>query len=153
MPSSKGTSPPRRAGHSAMAMGCQLIFFGGANGSVYLSDFYVLHTPTVTWSTVKLSIPTSLSSSSSSGGAGAGAGGSGGVGWSKIISKRLRPTLLPVTTNQFIIYGGGKVCDLALPSYGDIPSDSYLITLTPLTPYLTIQQQQKTKKNESLSLS
>lgn len=130
MPSCRGTIPPRRAGHSALALGCQLLIYGGANGNSYLSDLYILHTPTITWSCVKLSpdptvqLPSSTKKDDQ-------------TSWARIISKRIKPALLPVSSHQFIIFGGGKVCDFSAPTFGAIPTDCYLVNLTPTTPPAT----------------
>jgi hypothetical protein len=117
LPTSRGPVPPRRAGHSALAMGCQLIIFGGANGSRYLSDIHILHTPTVTWSSVQL-----LSSPSPS-------LPPRPLPWAEVISKRIKPALLPVSHHQFIVFGGGLVCDFSAPIFGAIPADCYLVSL------------------------
>jgi hypothetical protein len=125
LPASRGPVPPRRAGHSALAMGAQLIICGGANGSRYLSDLYILHTPTVTWSSVQLLsspalspslLPTLLPPPRP-------------LSWAEVISKRIKPALLPVSHDQLLIFGGGLVCDFSAPLYGAIPADCYLVTL------------------------
>lgn len=128
MPSCRGTIPPRRAGHSALALGCQLLIYGGANGVSYLSDLYILHTPTITWSSVKL-LPSpchqfpSTSNTSKKDELNS---------WAKAISKRIKPALLPISSHQFIIFGGGKVSDFTAPTY-PIPTDCYLVSLKSLS--------------------
>lgn len=129
-PLTKGPCPPRRAGHSAVAMGCQILIFGGANGNRYLSDLYILHTPTATWSCVALGPSASLGSSVSAD-RHEDDDPSSPPSWAQKISKRIKPALLPISPNQLIIFGGGKVCDFSAPTFGAIPTDCYLIQLSP----------------------
>ena len=37
--------------------------------------------------------------------------------------------MMPISPNEIIIFGGGKACDFAAPSYGSIPSDCYLVNI------------------------
>jgi hypothetical protein len=140
-PLTRGPGPPRRAGHSAVAMGCQLLIFGGANGSRYLSDLYIFHTPTVTWSSVALGPSPSPSLGPLWGGSRGGvthhegeedaAAAPPSCQWAQKISKRIKPALLPISPSQLILFGGGKVCDFSAPTFGAIPTDCYLIHLSP----------------------
>ncbi|KAJ8604847.1 hypothetical protein CTAYLR_001069 [Chrysophaeum taylorii] len=49
-----GAVPRGRAGHSALAVGPHLLVFGGLNAQRFLNDFFVLHTPTRGWSTLRV---------------------------------------------------------------------------------------------------
>lgn len=98
----------------------------------YLFDMHILHTPTVTWSTVNLqTIPSEPSSVSND--TNGTVGKHNIVAWDTIISKRIRPGLLPVSPNQIIVFGGGKAFDAAAPLFQDIPPDCFLVTLQPLS--------------------
>lgn len=148
MLSSRGSIPPRRAGHSSMVMGSQLFIYGGANGVTYLSDLYILHTPTITWSNVKLSFSplnqtiisnklpsnnkknstTTTTTMNNSNGSNTTQNNNNNS-WSKIISKRMRSGMIPISPNEIIIFGGGKERDFISPTYVSIPSDCYLVSL------------------------
>jgi hypothetical protein len=103
----------------------------------YLFDMHILHTPTVTWSTVNLqtvpALPKCLITGPSCTGTEthntAGKAQRRTVAWDTVISKRIRPGLLPVSPNQIIVFGGGKACDAAAPLFGDVPADCFLVTL------------------------
>ena len=105
----------------------------------YLFDMHVLHTPTVTWSTVNLqSVQTQPKSLKTEGPSCAGMETHDATGkvqrrtvaWDTVISKRIRPGLLPVSPSQIIVFGGGKACDAAAPLFGDVPADCFLVTLS-----------------------